>query len=295
MKTIGIDIGATTTRCICQKDKEILKRAYRETPKDTKQIKEMLYYLLQECWMPDVEAVGIGAAGQISEDGRILLFAPNIGVRGLSLASVLENRFKRRVFLENDVRCAAVAEAELGAAKGEKDFLCIFVGTGIGGAAYINGSLLRGAKNVAGEFGHLKIGKDEVCGCGARGCFEAVVSGPSIIHRAQTLTRKRMDISSIESAYREGAPFAKEVMDWAANALCLGLSSLVNIFNPSLIVLGGGVIEAAPSLLELVKSRIKDHCLEASYKGMRIKMAELGKWAGAIGAALFACRQGSSP
>lgn len=291
MKTIGVDIGATTTRCILQNDGKLLKNASSPTPKKKKKLKETLFKLIQECWSEDIEAIGIGAPGQISEDRRLLLFAPNIGIRNVSLVEWVQDRYKREVILENDVRCAALAEKEFGAAKGERNFLCVFIGTGIGGAAYINGELLRGSKNVAGEFGHIKIGEKEVCGCGAKGCFEAIVSGPRIIEYARQFTKNCIDISFIESAYKKGEGFAKEVFEWAAEKLCLGLSSLVNIFNPSLLIIGGGVIEAGPSLFTLIKERIEAHCLRISYRSLKIKRAALGEFAPAFGAALLPWKQ----
>ena len=151
-------------------------KAIKDLMKESKASKDM------------IEGIGFGFPGQIDCDNGIVRLAPNIpGWVDIPIAQIVSKEFDIPVKVDNDVRCAALAELNYGAGKGAKNLICITVGTGIGSGLIINGKLVRGASNAAGELGHIKLQMDNgpICGCGDRGCLEAFASGPAIVAMAE--------------------------------------------------------------------------------------------------------------
>ncbi|MFH1390361.1 MAG: ROK family protein [Candidatus Margulisiibacteriota bacterium] len=196
------------------------------------------------------------------------------------MKKILEKEFSRPVFIDNDANCAALAEARFGAGVGRRHFIYITVSTGIGGGIIINGQLYRGANGSAGEFGHMIIDSQGLtCGCGNVGCFEAMASGTAVRKRAG------MDGASVELAARQGDKKALAVINETAHYLAIGISNLVNIFNPELVILGGGVSKMRELLLNPVRKEFKKYALYLPAKSVKIVRAKLGTNAGILGAA----------
>ena len=218
-----------------------------------------------------VLGIGVGIAGQVDKTQGVLLGAPNLSQAtvDLPMARLLTERFGMPAALRNDVQIAAMGEAAFGAGVGYPDFLCVFVGTGIGGAIVRGGEVVEGATGSAGEIGHLVIDANgRLCGCGGRGHLEAYASRTAITRsliaevqrgRESVLQELVPDLGADEpgGAIRSGIlaraisrqdALVTETIIEAANYLGLGLASAVNLLNPSRIILGGGVIEAVDLL-----------------------------------------------
>ena len=227
-----------------------------------------------------VTCLGIGVPGPILYKTGIVIEPPNLpGWKQVNLKKILEKRFKIPVQLDNDANCAALAEAKFGAGRKAKDFLYITVSTGIGGGVIIDRKLYRGAIGAAGEFGHMIIDpQGPLCGCGNHGCFEALASGTAIKKRAG------MDAISVELAARQGDEKALQVIRETAHYLAIGFANLVNVFNPELIVVGGGVSKMRELLFNPIREEFKKYALTLPAKNVQIVRAKLGDEVGVLGA-----------
>ncbi len=264
-----------------------------------------------------VRCAGVAAAGQVNPANGILLAAPNFGgIANLPIGAVLGKRLGLPVRLGNDVQCAALGELHFGAGKGVDRLLCVFVGTGIGGAISQRGRLERGATATAGEIGHLTIHADgRFCGCGGRGHLEAYASRTAItrvlleeLRRGRpSVLRELLRDEGIDDAAPGGTAIRSgvlakavaandelvlETLHDAARYLGIGLASAINFYNPHRIVLGGGVVEAVPLLLELTAPVAKREALVVPVNAVKIVPSELGDNAGVVGAALLGAENG---
>ena len=233
-----------------------------------------------------LDAVGISTRGQVDEHGAILYDnGPVEDYTGTPLKALLEERFGIPVWVENDVNAAAWGEACLGAGKGTGDFLCITYGTGIGGALVLNGQLYRGANWSAGEFGAMQMFSQNPAWEGFGGAYyENYASATALVSAAKSVDPVITD-GKVLCARMKDVPIAPLVDQWIEH-VSLGLSTLIHIFNPGLIVLGGGILQN-----EELFRRI-DACtrtqLMPGFEVVQLKQAQLGNRAGMIGAALLA-------
>lgn len=253
----------------------------------------------------DIVAVGVGAAGQIDRSAGILLHSPNMPLRNLSLGQLLGKHFNRPVIVGNDVEVAAMGEYIYGAGKGYRNFLCVFIGTGIGSGIVQNGQLYTGLTGTAGEVGHIVIeAGGRICGCGGRGCLEAYASRTAITKAILAeINRGRPSVLSkdIQGLVKEGDTIIRsgiladaiqqkdelviEAVSEAANYLGYGLASILNFYNPECLILGGGVTEAIDLLFETVVHRTRTVALSLPAKHTPILRTKLGDFSGVVGAA----------
>jgi glucokinase len=255
--------------------------------------------------------MGIGAAGQVDRAAGVLIAAPNLAhdTANLPLAEEMRRRFKMPVALGNDVEVAAVGELRFGAGRDCPSFLCVFVGTGIGGGIVLNGQLYRGASGTAGEIGHIVVDAGgRHCGCGNRGCLEAYASRTAItrtlqgeLHRGRpSVLRELLEggpepgpgsaaIRSglIAQAVAAGDALVIATLDEAADYLSAGLASAVNLLNPHRIVLGGGLIEAVDRFFDEVTRGTRQAALPVPAGTVEIVRAGLGDFSGVVGAAVL--------
>ncbi len=253
-----------------------------------------------------IQAVGIGAPGPLDPGTGIVLFAPNLGWTDVPLKTELENRVGLPTFVDNDVNVGTLGEHAFGAGKGMSTLVGIFVGTGIGGGIIMDGELFHGASQTAGEIGHIivKAGGPR-CGCGTRGCLEALASRTAITRQLQKAIVKKGkksilpeltggDLKLIRSgalakALRSNDKLTMKVFKKATKYLGVGIASIVNFLNPEMIVLGGGVVEALDdSFLDDITAVVADYSLPNTLSGVRIVKAQLGDDAGILGAAALA-------
>ena len=253
-----------------------------------------------------IQAVGIGAPGPLDPGTGIVLFAPNLGWTDVPLKTELENRVGLPTFVDNDVNVGTLGEHAFGAGKGISTLVGIFVGTGIGGGIIMDGELFHGASQTAGEIGHIivKAGGPR-CGCGTRGCLEALASRTAITRQLQKAIVKKGkksilpeltggDLKLIRSgalakALRSNDKLTMKVFKKATKYLGVGIASIVNFLNPEMIVLGGGVVEALDdSFLDDIAAVVAAYSLPNTLSGVRIVKAQLGDDAGILGAAALA-------
>ncbi len=306
--SIGIDVGGTKIAAgVVDESGTIVARAHRDTPATSAdEIAAAICDAAAELiGSYDVDAVGIGAAGYVSADRGTVLFAPNLAWRDEPLGKRVAGGVGLPVVVENDANAAAWAEFAHGAAKDVDDMVCVTVGTGIGGGIVIGGALLRGAHGVAAEIGHLRVVPGgHRCGCGARGCWEQYASGTALVREARALAESgalaavqmlsvcgisdpaRLTGPMITEAAANGDACARELLDDLGRWLGEGLASVATLFDPSLIVVGGGVSAAGELLLEPARKAF-DRTLpaRANRPHPQFAIAQLGNDAGIIGAA----------
>lgn len=270
---------------------ENIKQAIRDLQQETGETKET------------IEAIGFGLPGQIDYKNGIVKNLPNIpGWVDVELAKIMEKEFSILTRLDNDVRCAALGELNFGAGKDCQNLICITIGTGIGSGIVLNGKLIRGASNAAGEIGHIKLSLKDgpLCGCGDYGCFEAYASGPAIVSMAKdyisggkSAKYKEMAADGIITPYLvaqaalQGDAVSIQIFKKMGEIIGTGLASVVNLLNPEKIIIGGGVADAGDILLEPIRKAIIDRAMPIQAKAVEVVPAQLANTAGVIGASLL--------
>ena len=307
---IGVDVGGTNVKIALVSDKgkiiysnSIPTRAEMGYEHTINSMKDAIRDLLKETKMKptDIEGIGFGFPGQIDCKKGVVRLAPNIpGWVNIPIASIIEKEFGIPTRVDNDVRTATLGELNYGAGVGCENLVCITVGTGIGSGLVVNGKLVRGANNAAGEIGHIKLNMQggPLCGCGDRGCLEAYASGPSIVALAEEYIRggkstKYRELANpditpyiVAVAAKEGDPVALQIFRIMGEYIGMGLVSVVNLLNPEKIIIGGGVADAGEILFNPIKETISKRAMTIQ-KEVEIVPAQLGNTAGVIGASLL--------
>jgi glucokinase len=254
---------------------------------------------------PQVEAVGLGSPGPLDARRGIILDAPNIaGLRNYPVVKKLAPKVRHKVVLENDANAAAVAEQRLGAGRGCQDMLLLTLGTGVGGGIILDGRLYTGSDTCAGELGYLLLSPTgPKAGNGVQGTLEGYASASAIARRARELMAankksllwslaggqlKNVSSLMVHQAFKRRDKVARQVWKETAFWLGRGLGSLINLFNPECIVVGGGVMLGGDELLAMAAREAKAVTFKRPAQTCRILKAELGDDAGAIGAAEIA-------
>jgi glucokinase len=253
----------------------------------------------------DLAAAGVGSPGPLDPETGVILYSANMNVRNFALGPDLAKELKCPVLVNNDVRVGGYGEFRLGAGRGYHDLIAAFVGTGIGGCVIQGGQVVTGATGNAGELGHiiLKAGGPK-CGCGQRGCLEALASRTAIERRvaravgkgastilAPKLARKsgRLKSGELAEAIAAGDAVTIQAVNRAAYYLGLGLGSLINVFGPQIVIVGGGVAEAlGDAWVDRVRASARKQTLVDPEGKIRIERAALGDDAGILGASLLA-------
>ena len=236
----------------------------------------------------EIDGVGISTRGQVDGAGTILFDnGPIEDYTGTPVKSLLESRLGKPVFVENDVNCAGWAEACLGAGKGSADFLCVTYGTGIGGAIIQNGQLYHGTNWSAGEFGGMQLFSQQPFGDGLCAAFyENLASAAALVRFAQEVSPELENGRQV--CQRMDDPRLIPVIDRWVQYVSYGLSSLIHIFNPGLIVLGGGIMQNDTLFTRICNCTLGQ--LMPGFETVQLRQAALGNQAGMIGAALLAER-----
>ncbi len=308
--TIGVDLGGTKVEAalIDTKGQILSEKRYPTNPeKGPERIIIDLIEAINEFQNQAGQkalAVGIGAAGQVDKEG-VVRSAPNLPFHNEPLQTRLEKELGLPVVVTNDVSAATYGEWRYGTGKGIDDLVVLFVGTGIGGGVVSGGQLLEGCNNTGGELGHITLVADgRSCRCPNRGCLEAYAGGWAIAERAQEAVSadpkkgerlkslaggvENITATTVGQACHEGDPLAKSLIEETGRYLAAGVVSIINAFNPCLLVLGGGVIEGLPELIPIVKEITKKRALEPNIEKLKIVKASLGGKAAIVGAAFLA-------
>jgi glucokinase len=246
----------------------------------------------------EIGAVGIGAGGPLDAARGVLIAPPHLpGWLDVPLTDRAEEAFGIPAALENDATAAAAGEHRYGAGAGTRHMVYLTISTGVGGGVVIDGRLYRGAGGNGGELGHVTVDcNGRPCrGCGRRGCLEAYVSGTSIAERAREAGMDAATAADVAAAAKAGDAIASAVWEETTNALACGLTSIVNLFEPELVVLGGGVVSGTgEQLLGPVRPRVLADAMPPAAAEVRILEAALGERVGVVGAAAIAVERFAS-
>ncbi len=290
MNIVGIDIGGTEIKYgLIGESGEILEKGSMDTQANLGStiLLEKIYSIVDSYAQRGIGGIAVSSTGQVDGiHGKVIGGIPLIpGWIGTDLVEILEKKYRLPAVLENDVNCAALGEFWKGAGKGEKDFLCLTIGTGIGGGIVIDGDIYRGAGYAAGEFGHFQIEKNgRVCSCGKRGCYEAYASTGSLIRLVKEKISLELNGREIFGMIHRGEREFVEMFDLWCDYITDGLGTLSYIFNPSLIIIGGGVSAQGEFLTGRLKESL-DRKIPTNYsRGLNLRAAELGNDAGILGA-----------
>ena len=315
---VGVDLGGTKVLAgvfknslDCIGTAKVSTKAQRGVDKVIERVARCVQDAIDEAdlSLKQIGGIGIGAPGAVDFETGTVIFAPNLeGWKDVTLKKDLEKQLGVPVFVENDANIAVlgVHVAELKAKP--RHVVGIFVGTGIGGGLILNGELFSGTNHTAGEIGHMVVDVNgPKCGCGNKGCFEAVASRTAIFQQIKagvkdgqkTLLTEMLgdDLSDLRSgdlrkAIRRGDKFVDRVVEGAAEYIGIATANLVNILGPEVVVLGGGVIEAlADEMMSVIVETANDYAMPGTMKGVDIIASKLGDNAGITGAAVLARRE----
>lgn len=310
--SIGIDLGGTKILIgLVEKESgKVVSHIKKKTKKEkgpeniVRKMVEGVEELLEESGksFTEISSIGIGSAGQIDRKNGIIIGAPNLDCYNLNLKEILQNKFNIPVFVGNDVEVATIGEQKFGAGKGCADFVCVFVGTGIGSAIVKNGHIIYGATGTAGELGHIIVDLNgRPCACGAHGCLEAYASRSAIETRIDGALKKgrksciseyleegkAITSSMIRKSIEREDELVTQCVSEASEYLSGGLASVINLINPELIILGGGLIEAVDYFYKQTIKKAKSKSLPVPAEKIRFSKTILGDYSGVIGAALL--------
>lgn len=310
--SIGIDLGGTKILIgLVEKESgKVVSHIKKKTKKEkgpeniVRKMVEGVEELLEESGksFTEISSIGIGSAGQIDRKNGIIIGAPNLDCYNLNLKEILQNKFNIPVFVGNDVEVATIGEQKFGAGKGCADFVCVFVGTGIGSAIVKNGQIIYGATGTAGELGHIIVDLNgRPCACGAHGCLEAYASRSAIETRIEGALKKgrksciseyleegkAITSSMIRESIEREDELVTQCVSEASEYLSGGLASVINLINPELIILGGGLIEAVDYFYKQTIKKAKSKSLPVPAEKIRFSKTILGDYSGVIGAALL--------
>lgn len=312
MLYIGIDVGGTTAKAgVVDEAGQILYKSSCKTgiERDFEDIAadmaELCRHIVRESGheMAEVAAVGVGIPGEQSPKTGLVAFCNNLGWVDVPLMQRLRDALGLPVYVDNDANVAALAESAFGASKDVSSSILITLGTGVGGGIVRDQRIHTGAHGVGGEIGHMVVVVDgEPCNCGHRGCWEKYASATAIIRMGRALMEEKPDCALARQMGGDAANLnAKAVLDLAkagdadcagifetyVKYLCVGLANLINIYDPDMLVLGGGVAHAGDFLLDAVRAALGDYVYCPALSWARVELARMGNDAGIIGAAML--------
>lgn len=292
MRILCFDIGGTFIKYgLCDENFNLLEKDKIPTLAENggQSIIERVIEIIEQ--YDSIDRVAVSTAGQVdSENGIVVYSTDNIPYyTGMRVKSLIENKTGIPTFVENDVNSAALGEAHFGAAKGVSDFICLTLGTGIGGAIFLNNKLYKGSASSAGELGHMIIhsgGKQ--CTCGGEGCYECYASASALIKAVNKVSPVELNAFQIFEKENIEKPEIRSEIDKWIDEIIVGLVNIIYIFNPSMIVLGGGIMNE-DYIIELIDRKIYTRLMD-NFKNVKIVRPKLGNDAGMIGVAYEASK-----
>ena len=292
------DIGGSTLRvALATRDGTLLARkAFSHTRPAPEAVVALIARNLKEMARAEnAELIGVGAAvpGPLDPWRGVVHFSPNLGWREFFFVDALAAALDAPVVMDDDANCAALGEHAYGVGQNARDFLNVIVGTGIGAGMILDGKIYRGARGFAGELGHMTILPDgPQCSCGNRGCVEALAAGPALVRRMRALDAYALETLTAREVIamaRAGDENARGVLQEAGKFLGIALANAVNLLNPEMIALGGGVALGADELLlQPARAEIQTRAFAHSAECVSLVRAKLGDDAGLRGAARLA-------
>lgn len=292
MRILAFDIGGTFIKyALCNDNFELTEK--NKIPTNANQGGQVIIQRIIDIIesYENIDRVAISTAGQVdSEHGVVVYSTDNIPYyTGMMVKSLIENKTGIPTFVENDVNAAALGEAHFGAAKGESDFICLTLGTGVGGAIFLNNKLYKGSVSAAGEIGHMVIhAGGRQCTCGGEGCFECYASANALIKAVNKISDEPLDAFQIFQKENMQRPEIRSEIDKWIDEIIIGLMNLIYIFNPPLIVIGGGIMNE-DYIIELIDRKIYSRLMK-SFKNVRIERSQKGNDSALLGVAYEASK-----
>lgn len=307
-KVVGVDIGGTKMMAtVYNRDFKVLGNCRKKSKgkgsvATEKRVLDVVRAALAEAGNPEVHGIGVGSPGPLDPNTGVIIDTPNLGWKNFPLAKMLGGEFGVPVVVDNDVNVGTFGEWCFGDISDCRDVVGIFPGTGIGGGIIVDGKMVHGFSGAAGEVGHMTVALDgPYCGCGKRGCLEAVASRIAIAKEIAALAAREdapyilencgTDLAKIRSgviakAIQAGEKMVEGVVRQAAYFIGVATGNLINILSPEAVVVGGGLVEAMPDLfMEEINRGVNDHAMPFLRKNVRILPAKLGDNAVVLGAA----------
>ncbi len=293
---VGVDVGGTNIKLgvVGPSGLVLVRNSFATKPFASSRIK-LISALAHEIEASIISAgltkkqivgVGIGLPGLVDYEKGVVRFLPNIpGWSNVHLKSILQNKIKLSVFVDNDVKIITLAESTFGAGRGVKNLICMTLGTGVGAGLILNGQLYRGEDNAAGELGHMPLNEHgPKCNCGGYGCFERYVGNRALLDLSSRVMGIPMTTEAIFALAKKGNKKALFFWKTAAEHIGNGLVGIVNLLNPRLIIIGGGVSHNEKFLFKTVTDTIRRRAMSLQGSAFKIKRAKFKDDAGIIGA-----------
>ena len=311
---IGVDFGGTKilagvfdAKFECIGRARVSTKADRGTDEVIGRIARCVREAVEECDLDlkQIKTIGIGAPGAVDSQSGKVIFAPNLGWNDVPLKKELEKLLERPVLLENDCNVCTLGVYEVELKAKPRDVVGIFLGTGIGGGLILEGKLYSGFNRTAGEIGHMVLEvSGPKCGCGNKGCFEALASRTAIFRKIKEAVKEGQktlltemlgpeleDLRSgdLRKAIKRGDKFVEHIVEEAAEYTGIAVSNLINILNPEVVVIGGGLMEQLEDeMLAIIVETAMDYAMPGTTKGIEIIATRLGDDAGITGGAVLA-------
>ncbi len=307
---LAVDIGGTQIRVALYADDQIhpIQRQRIDTRAPGKPVYERLVGLIDSAWKDEVEVISVAVAGPLNPETGVIFTSPNIaGWLDFPLGEKLAGRYHVPAYIGNDANLAALGEWKYGAGQGHHDLLYFTISTGIGGGVISRDRLLLGARGLAAELGHITVLPDgPLCSCGQRGHLEALASGPGIANYVNERLQEgegsilkpgvHLSARQVAEAAHTGDRLAIQAFERAGHFLGRALADFLHIFNPSIVIFGGGVSQSSELLFEPMKASVEKHIMDPGYiENLAITTARLGDDAGLLGALAFAQMKLSKP
>ena len=313
MYRVGIDLGGTNIVAgVVDNDYQIIAKASCKTavPRPESEVCDSMAAIVAEAiekanlTMDDIDYIGIGVPGAVNPETGVIETSPNLFFTNWEVVKMMEERLQKPVKIENDANAAALGEFLAGSAKGSRNAVAVTLGTGVGGGIVIDGKIYSGSNFAGAELGHMVIVKDGAeCGCGRKGCWEAYASATALIRMTKEAIRSEKaefsymlksvggDIEKVSGrtafdAMKAGDNTAKNVIDQYIGYLACGLVNVINIFQPDVLCIGGGIAGQGETLLAPLRTIIeRERITKYNEKQTQVCIATLGNDAGIIGAA----------
>lgn len=314
---VGVDLGGTkilagifTTSLKCVGRAKMSTKAERGPDAVIERIAHCVQDAVDECdlSLKQVKGVGIGAPGSVDPDNGRVMFAGNLGWKDIALKKELEKQLELPVFLQNDCNGCTLGVHEVELEGKPRHMVGLFLGTGIGGGLILDGKMLTGFNRTAGEVGHMVLEVNgPKCSCGNRGCWEALASRTALFRQVQEAVKegqktvliemlgsdlKNLRSGDLRKAIKQGDKLVEHIVEEAAKYTGIAVANLINIVNPEVVVLGGGLMDALENeMMPVVIETAREHAFPGSDKGVKILASKLGDDAGITGGAVLARRE----
>lgn len=309
---VAIDLGGTAIKAGRVNPGGVIEaRTSRPTQSEAgaQRVLENIAAAAQSVMSKDTRAIALGSPGHVVPATGVVSWIENIAcLNGVSLTDALADRFSLPVFIDNDATNATRGEFLFGAGRSAICLLGITLGTGVGGGLIVDGRVMRGVSNYAGEIGHMTYIPDGMaCTCGKRGCLEAYASATAIIRSARSIQKRGirsalldvptedLDARRVCDLAREGDDVSEQIVAEAGKALGVVIGGAINLLNPDRVVIGGGVAAAGKVLLDPIRLYASRHALPLAFDDCRIELGEIGNDAGLVGAAAIAFMEADLP